>query len=267
MGVLTDYDAYCFDLDGTIYLGDELLPGVKETLAQLRRNEKKVLFITNSPTLTRESGRNRLVTMGIEAELEEVLTAPYLAARYFMTISPDASVFVVGEEAVVAELHQHSIQTTANPLAASHVLVGLDRSFTYKHLQQAMDAVRNGAKLIVTNPDPVCPVPGGFIPDTMSLAKAIEVASGQGICEVVGKPYPIYGNTMMELLEIHPEKILVIGDRLETDIQLGITKGFGTCLVLTGIAKKEDLTNSTIQPDYVIRSLEELVGVSIGGNI
>lgn len=256
---MKNFEAYCFDLDGTIYLGDQILPGVKETLAQLRRENKKIMFITNSPTLTRETGRKRLEDMGIEVETAEVLTAPYLAARYFMDNAPSARVFVVGEEAVEAELHDHSILTTTHSLQASHVLVGLNRSFNYDHLQHAMDAVRNGAKLIVTNPDPVCPVPGGFIPDTMALAKAIEVASGEGIHEVVGKPYPIYGNAMLEILNIDAEEILVIGDRLETDIQLGITKGFGTCLVLTGIAKKEDLKHSSIQPDYVIESLRELI--------
>lgn len=252
---LHDYDAYCFDLDGTIYIEDELLPGAKETIEHLRNKGKKILFITNSPTLTREGGQRRLESLGITADLEEMITAPYVSALYFAEEYPMASVFVIGEKAVKEELHHYSIATTENPMEASHVLVGLDRSFTYKHLHKAMNAVRNGAKLIVTNPDPVCPVLGGFIPDTMALAKAIEVASGQGIFAVVGKPYGLYGNKMIEKLGIETDRILVIGDRLETDIQLGITKGFGTCLVLTGVSKRKDLETSEIQPDYIIENL------------
>ncbi|SER24431.1 Haloacid Dehalogenase Superfamily Class (subfamily) IIA [Gracilibacillus ureilyticus] len=253
-----DYEAYCFDLDGTIYIGDQLLPGVKETLSAIRSSGKKVLFITNSPTMTRKDGKERLEQFGIEVSMEEVITTPYLAAIYFAEIARDATVFIIGEQAIREELDNLSIRRTDNPAKATHVLAGLDRSFTYKDLQQAVDAVRHCGKLIVTNPDPNCPVPGGVIPDTMSLAKAIEVASERKIDKVLGKPFDTYGDIMIELLGVMPEKILVIGDRLETDIQLGITKQFTTCLVLTGGADESDLISSSIKPDYVVKNLEGL---------
>ncbi|WP_067727620.1 HAD-IIA family hydrolase [Oceanobacillus damuensis] len=253
-----DYDAYCFDLDGTIYIGDQLLPGVKETLDIIRANNKKILFITNSPTLTRREGKERLEQFGIDADLEEVITAPYLAAIYFTGVTERASVFVIGEQAIKEEFENHSIQTTENPMEATHVLVGLDRTFTYNGLHMAMNAVRHCGKLIVTNPDPVCPVPGGFIPDTMSLAKAIEIASDKKIDKVIGKPYDTYGNKMIELLGVARDRILVIGDRLETDIQLGKTKEFATCLVLTGISTEKDVQTSHIKPDYIIKNVGSL---------
>ncbi|WP_342536115.1 HAD-IIA family hydrolase [Sporosarcina sp. FSL K6-3508] len=253
-----DFDAYCFDLDGTIYLGDKLLPGVKETIHIIRKTGKKVLFITNSPTLTREEGKIRLEQMGIATELEEILTAPYLAGSYFSVFEPDATVFIIGEEAIRTELRNFSIQTTEDPMKATHVLTGMDRSFTYDDLQFAMDAVRNCRNFIITNPDPSCPVPSGFIPDTLSLAKAIEVASGQKINKVLGKPDKFYSDQMVELLGVERQKILVIGDRLDTDIQLGIAQGFATCLVLTGISKEADMENTGIRPDYVIENMKYL---------
>lgn len=183
------------------------------------------------------------------------MTAPYLAATYFAQKELDVSVFVIGEEAIFEELEHFGINTTDHPLQATHVLVGLDQEFTYHDLNRAMEAVRYSKNLIITNPDPVCPVPGGFMPDTMSIAKAIEVASEQQIDQVLGKPDPIYGNKMLEILDVPPQKILVIGDRLETDIHLGVTNGFKTCLVLTGISTEEDVQRSSVTPDYIINDL------------
>ncbi|WP_249869110.1 HAD-IIA family hydrolase [Oceanobacillus saliphilus] len=252
------YDAYCFDLDGTIYIGDQLLPGVKKVLEMIRRHQKKVLFITNSPTITREEGKERLERLGLEVHLEEMITAPYISALYFAEMSTEVSVFTIGEDAIKKELQNFSIPITDNPLKATHVLVGLDRSFTYSDLQMAMNAVRHCKKLFITNPDSICPVPGGFIPDTMALASAIEVASGQKIDKVIGKPSDMYGTKIIDLLGVDRNKILVIGDRLETDIQLGKTKDFGTCLVLTGVSSEKDLETSLIKPDYVIENLNNL---------
>lgn len=255
---LNDYEAYCFDLDGTIYLGDHLLPGVKETISRIRKSNKKLLFITNSPTLTRKEGKERLNKFGIDVSIEEVITAPYLAAAYFSKTEPNASIFIIGENAIHEEMENYFIKTTDNPLEATHVLVGLDRKFTYHDLNLATTAVRNCKKLIVTNPDPSCPVPGGYIPDTMALAKAIEVASDQSIDQIIGKPAPLYGSKMLEILGVPSNRILVIGDRLETDIELGKRNGFKTCLVLTGISTEEDVQNSKIKPDYIINDLNSL---------
>ncbi|MGE8205464.1 HAD-IIA family hydrolase [Heyndrickxia sp. NPDC080065] len=263
---INDFDAYCFDLDGTIYVGSELLPGVKETLDLLRRQNKKVLFITNTPTQTREECQQRLQTMGIIAELEEVITAPFISAVYFSEKFPDSCVYIVGEKAIEEEFNRFALKMTENPMEATHVLVGLDRSFTYEKLNLAMNAVRNGAKLIVTNPDPSCPVPEGYISDTLAIAKAIEVASGQTINDVIGKPSSFYGNKVLEILKITSNRCLIIGDRLETDIMLGKTNDFHTCLVLTGVSSKEDVEQTNIYPDYIVENLQSLFNrVSILG--
>lgn len=258
MVLLSDYDAYCFDLDGTIYKGDKLLTGVKKTINIIRNRGKKLLFITNSSTLTREEGKKRLEKVGISVEVEEILTASFLAGSYFSAYEPNAIVYLVGEKALKEEITNFSIHTTTDPMKATHVLAGLDRTFTYNDLQFAMDAVRNCKNLIVTNPDPFCPMEEGFIPDTLPLAKAIEVASGQKIDVIIGKPDKFYGDKMVELLGVERYKILVIGDRLETDIQLGKTQGFATCLVLTGISTEADIELYGIQPDHIIKNMEHL---------
>ncbi|MFD1708978.1 HAD-IIA family hydrolase [Siminovitchia sediminis] len=255
---IEDFEAYCFDLDGTIYLGDELLPGAKEILNTLRKKGKRILFITNSPTRTRAECQKKLEDFGIEVCREEILTGPYIAALYFAETFPDAVVYVVGEAAIHTEFEHMSIRMTDDPLKATHVMVGLDRSFTYAKLQRAMDAVRNGAKIIVTNPDPVCPVPGGLIPDTYAIARAIEVASGQSIYEVTGKPSVFYGNRILQTLHVEKEGCLIIGDRLETDILMGKFNEIQTCLVLTGIARPEDVDRKKIYPDFIVEDLHSL---------
>lgn len=257
MNLPMNYDAYCFDLDGTIYIGSELLPGVKETIYELRKHGKKILFITNSPTITRKEGKERLERLGIETSLEEVLTAPYVAGTYFAENEPDASVFIIGERAIHTELENFEIETTEEPLTATHVLVGLDKEFTYQNLHLAMKAVRHCKKLIVTNPDPSGPAQGGIIPDTLALARAIEVASDHKINQNIGKPDPYYANIMLEKLGVPADRILVVGDRIETDIELGMRNGFKTCLVLTGIATMEDVRNSGVQPDYIVERLAD----------
>mgnify|MGYP001770196706 CR=1 FL=1 len=253
-----DFDAYCFDLDGTIYIGSKLLPGVKDTIDRLRRYNKKILFTTNTSTQTREECREWLHHLGIQAELDEVMTASYLSAVYFLEQFPDSLVYVVGEKAISEEFNKFSLKITDNPMDATHVLVGLDRCFTYKKLNLAMKAVRNGAKLIATNPDPFCPVPGGYISDTLAIAKAIEAASGRPIYNVIGKPSSFYGNKVLKKLKIKSNRCLIIGDRLETDIMLGKTNDCRTCLVLTGASCKEDIEETKIYPDYIAENLQSL---------
>ncbi|WP_339226093.1 HAD-IIA family hydrolase [Oceanobacillus sp. FSL K6-2867] len=266
MITVEDYDVYSFDLDGTIYVGDTLLPGVVETLDYIRSKGKKVRFITNSSSLSREECKERLEKFGLTIQLEEVVTALYLTGLYFREQHAAARVYVVGDDQVKKELHRQYVETTDDANKATHILVGHDRNFSYDKIQHAMNAIYQGAKLIVINPDPFCPVPDGYIPDTMSFAKAIEVAGGRAIDQIIGKPTPFYADRLLELSETNPDRILIVGDRLETDIMLGQAHGFATCLVLTGVASKQDTQQSIIKPDYMIESLSELFAFELSFN-
>jgi len=256
---IDDFDAFCFDLDGTILLGNELLPGAKEMIDFIRKENKKVQFITNSPTKTRIDCMYRLHTLGIASDVGEIFTSAYMSALYFSKYFPMSTVFIVGEKAIKEEFERLFVKMTNNPLEATHVLVGLDRSFTYEKLNAAMISVRNGAKIIVTNPDPYCPVSEGYIADTFSIARAIEIASGQTVFDVIGKPSTFYGNQMLSQLNIEKERCLIIGDRLETDILLGKLNKFHSCLVLTGVASRGDVEELDIYPSFIEKNLETLL--------
>ncbi|MDQ1911109.1 HAD-IIA family hydrolase [Paenibacillus sp. GD4] len=257
---MTAYDGYCFDLDGTIYLEGRLLPDVRPVLSELRRRSKGVMFLTNTSIWTRQDCKRRLEALGIACEIHEIMSAAYAAGQYLKESAPDAKVLLIAESAMGIELREAGIGMTQDPLLATHVLVGMDRAFTYEKLHQGMKAVRHGAKLMAANPDPCCPVIDDLIPDTGALLKALETASQAEMVTVIGKPNPYMAHKALQKLGIPAERCLMIGDRLETDILLGRNSGMKTALVLTGIATQADIAAFQITPDYVLKTLGELIG-------
>ncbi|WCK54320.1 HAD-IIA family hydrolase [Aneurinibacillus sp. Ricciae_BoGa-3] len=254
----TSFDAYFFDLDGTIFIGDKLLPHVQETLSYLRDQGKKIMFLTNTSTQTRHDCCERLQRLGVQSAVEEIITAPYIAGLYLQEFYPDANVMIIGERAIGEELSGFPVKQTQNPSEATHLLVGMDRAFTYHKLYTGMKAVRNGARLIAMNPDPYCPVDGDVIPDTWSIAKAIEAAGTTPIHAIMGKPSTYYAEKVLERLNLHSQRCLMVGDRLETDILFGINSGVKTALVLTGVAGPDDVKKLSIIPDYIISTMGDL---------
>lgn len=254
------FETYFFDLDGTIFLGDILLPGVQETLCHLRSLNKQVRFLSNTTIRTRGECRDRLLQLGLAAHEEEIVTAGFMSAAYFLESHGAVRVLVAGEKALRDELVSAGVETTDDPARATHVLVGMDREFDYGKLHRAMKAVRNGAQLIAANPDPNCPVAGDLIPDTWSMVKAIEAASMGTVGEVIGKPSAYFAAKVLEWSGTSGDRCLMIGDRLDTDIVFGVSHGMRTALVLTGVASLGDLEQFPVMPDFVWTTLDELLG-------
>lgn len=259
MHSLHHFDAYLFDLDGTIYSGNVLLPGVRSALARLRGKSKPVLFVSNTTVASGDTVSRRLMQMGIDCRPDEVWTAARAAGMYFREEEPGACVLLIGEQVMKLELERNGIRMTEDPLAATHVLIGLDRRFTFGKLTRGMAAVRNGALLVAANPDPFCPTEEGDIPDTGSLVQALETASQSATSRIIGKPSPYLAQKVLHRLQVSAARCLMIGDRLETDICFGQKSGMRTALVLTGASTKEDIGRTGIRPDYVLESLEEIV--------
>lgn len=253
-----NYEGYFFDLDGTVFLGETLLPGVKDTIVSLREAGKQVRFLTNTTIRTRRECLDRLNRLGLDARLDEIVTAAYAAAVYMHELEPKPIVLVVGDPAFSSELADYGVRMTNRPEKATHVLVGMDMSFDYGKLHRAMKAVRGGAELIAANPDPNCPIPGDVIPDTWAMVKAIEAASGVAPSAVIGKPSSYFAAKVLEWSGLSAERCLMIGDRLETDIRFGEENGMRTALVLTGVATARDAQQSTVRADYVWGTLEQL---------
>lgn len=253
------YNAYLFDLDGTIFLGDALLPGAAETVAAIRNAGRRTILLSNNPTRTRRQYADKLGRLGIPTPVEDIVNSSYVMVQWLLHEVPDARLFVVGEQPLMDELRQAGFRLSEQAGVIDIVVASFDRTFTYHKLQVAFDAIRAGARLVATNPDRYCPVPGGGEPDCAAIIAAIEACTLVKCNPIVGKPSPIMVRTAMDLLDLPPEQCIMVGDRLETDITMGIAAGMDTCLVLSGDADRQRLADSGLQPTLVLERIDGLL--------
>jgi NagD protein len=253
------YDAYIFDLDGTIYLGEALLPTVGDTLRRLRRMERRTVFLSNNPTHTRFDYANKLTRLGLPTPPEDIINSSVVMVDFLQRRMPGGRLFVVGERPLIDALQAGGFILSEQAGEVEAVIASFDRTFEYRKLQIAFDAIRAGARFYATNGDRYCPVPGGGEPDAASIIAAIEACTSHPVEAVVGKPSRYMAEAIFNLLDLPPEACLMTGDRLETDVQMGLLSGMDAALALTGATNEATLTVSPIQPTYVLRELGELI--------
>jgi len=256
---LTDFDGYIFDLDGTIYLGERLIDGARETVLGLRAAGKRVVFLSNKPLETREDYARKLTRLGIPTPAEEVINSSWVMARWLSSRAPGATVYVIGEPPLLDELRRAGLTVLEDPTGryeqVQYVIAAFDRTFDYRKLDHALQAIRRGARFVATNADRTCPVEGGEIPDAAGVIGAIEGVTGKQVEAVTGKPSPIMVETVLSHLGLAAEACLMVGDRLETDMLMGLRAGMGTALVLTGVTRPEHLPHPEIRPHFVLESV------------
>lgn len=253
------FSGYVFDLDGTVYLGDALLPGAKRTIETLRASGARVIFLSNNPLKTRADYAAKLTGLGIPTSPDQVVNSSWVMARWLERAAPGASVFVIGEQPLMGELREAGFCLTEESDEIDFVVASFDRTFDYHKLQVAFDAIRAGARFIATNADRYCPVPGGGLPDAGAIIGAVEGCTGKQVEVVVGKPSSITVGAILDRLQLQASDCIITGDRLETDIRMGRQAGMATAVVLTGVTTPELLAESDIQPDYVLYRLDELL--------
>jgi arabinose operon protein AraL len=253
------YRGFMFDLDGTVYRGERLLPGAQAAVAALRAAGRRLCFLSNKPIASRADYAVKLTRLGIPTDVEEVINSSYVLARWLDRETPGARVFVIGEPPLIAELEAAGLKPVEGP-EADWVVVAFDRTFDYRKLDVALQAVtRHGARLVGTNPDRTCPVEGGEIPDAAGMIGAVEGVTGRKVEPIVGKPSPITLAVALERLGLTAAECAIVGDRLETDVAMGKAAGLATILVLTGITRAGDPAIARWQPDHVLASLEDLL--------
>lgn len=253
------YDAYIFDLDGTVYLGDALLPTAAETITRLREMGKHTVFLSNNPTHTRTAYAARLTRLGLPTSADDVVNSSFVMVDFLQRRLPGAALFVVGEASLENELQQAGFTITDQADQVDAVIASFDRTFTYRKLQIAFDAIRAGARFFATNGDRYCPVPGGGEPDAAAVIAAIAACTDKPVEAIVGKPSPYMAEAVLGLLGFAPEQCIMIGDRLETDVLMGLHAGMASTLTLTGATDEAMLAISDIRPTYVIRQLGDLI--------
>ncbi len=251
------FDGYVFDLDGTVYLGDELLPGAKETLAELKRLSR-VVYLTNKPLQMPADYAAKLTALGIETSPEEVVPSTDALLLYLRGQAPGARLFVIGEKPLVDLLRAGGYEVLDHD-GVNVVVVSFDRTFDYRKLKVAFDAVRGGARIVATNPDAYCPTPDGGLPDCAAMLAAVEASTGVAAEAIAGKPSQHMARTVLERLGLPARDTLLVGDRLATDVRLAKRAGMAGALILTGATTLDEALGSGDRPDYIIEDLRELL--------
>jgi arabinose operon protein AraL len=260
MRIALPHRGWLFDLDGTVYLGEGLLPGAAETIAALRADGRRVAFLSNKPLYTRADYADTLTRLGIPTAAAEVVNSSIVLARHLQRLDPGAPVFVIGEAPLIGELREHGFEVR-DDAEVRWVVIAFDRTFDYAKLNTALQAVRrHDARLIATNPDRTCPVEGGEIPDCAGMTAAVEAVTGKQVEVVVGKPSPIILQVALDTLGVEARDCVIVGDRIETDIVMGKRLGLATVLVLSGITRGDDPRIPELAPDLVVPGIRVLLG-------
>jgi NagD protein len=246
------------DLDGTVYLSGKPLPGAVDAVAALRRAGVRVVFVSNNPLRDATSYAKRLTGLGIPTTPRDVVTSGAVTASWVRRHMPGARTLLLGEESLRAELRTAGAKLVEKGLDAELVIASFDRTFAYAAWLEAFQALRAGARFIATNPDRTCPVDGGEIPDAGGVIAALEVSSGRKVEAVMGKPSGEMLTAALDRLGLPPEQVVVVGDRVETDIELGARAGVTTVLVLTGVTSRDAAAHVEPRPTYVLDSIADL---------
>jgi HAD superfamily hydrolase (TIGR01450 family) len=252
------FEGYVFDLDGTVYLGDRLLPGAKETLGELKRLSR-VVYLTNKPLEMPADYAAKLTRLGVETSPEEVVSSTDALLLYLKEHAPEARLLVMGERPLVGLLRAGGYEVLDRADGVDVVVVSFDRTFDYRKLKVAFDAVRRGARIVATNPDAYCPTPDGGLPDTAAILAAVEVSTGVRAEAVVGKPSRHMVRAVLDRLGVPAPDTLLVGDRLATDIRMANECGMAGALVLTGATTLDEALGSGDRPEYVIENLADLL--------
>ncbi len=255
MRELQSKEAFICDMDGVIYHGNRLLPGVPEFLRWLRAEKKDFLFLTNSSERSPRELREKMCRLGLEIGEEHFYTSALATAAFLSQQTPDGSAFVIGETGMINALYNAGFSMNdSNP---DYVVVGDTRSYSYEKLEQAVALVRNGSRLVGANPDLTGPTEKGIAPSTGALIAPIELATGSK-AYFVGKPNPLMMRHALKRLGHRREETVIIGDRMDTDIIAGIESEMMTVLVLSGVTSRDDLQHFAYRPQYILNGIGDI---------
>ena len=265
-------ESVVLDLDGTVYLGDGALPGVPEAIEALRAAGKRIIFCSNNPTKTPEDYATKLTRLGVPADPAEVFTSLKATVRWVQAEMPGAAVFPIGEQPLHDALTDAGVELCDDPSRIDLVISSYDRTFDYRKLQIAFDALwfHRRARLVATNPDRFCPFPGGRgEPDAASITAAIRACTGVECEAVFGKPERGLLDMIADATGLDPATTVMVGDRLSTDVPFAHNTGMTSALVLTGETDRAmlDRTPEGELPHVVLETLGDLltVGAPAGG--
>lgn len=250
------YSAYCFDLDGTVYIGKTIIPEAKTAIEKLRGNGIRPFYATNNAKMTQQQIYDKLSNMGIELELNHIMTSAIATAKYVKKHFPNQTVYLIGEDGLKEALLAEGIEIVQDQ--ADLVVQGIDFQIDYEKFENAGYQLQNGAKLIATNGDVKVPKERGFAPGNGSLVKLLAEVSGVEPL-FIGKPEPHMLEAIQADFSLVKEEMLMIGDNYDTDIMAGINFSVDTCHVNTGVTPTAQVQLKERPATYCLQSLDELM--------
>ncbi|MDU4960969.1 MAG: HAD-IIA family hydrolase [Sporomusaceae bacterium] len=252
---LSDIACFLLDMDGTVYLGEKLLPGALDCLRQLQQSGRDVLFLTNNSSRSADYYAQKLTRLGWPVSADAILTSGVATAAYLSSVKPRARVYLLGTPDLAAEFARWQLVLT--PQQPDYVVLGFDTTLTYEKLQLACQLIRSGVPYIATHPDINCPTETGYIPDCGAMIALIRASTGIEP-KIIGKPNREIIDAVFARKPYSPAALAMVGDRLYTDIAAAATAGITGILVLSGETGREDLATACVRPDYVFAHLGEL---------
>ena len=244
------------DMDGVIYHGNMLLPGVREFVDFLKKEKKQFLFLTNSSERAPRELQQKLGRLGLEVDESHFYTSALSTAAFLKRQCPGGSAYVIGEPGLVGALYDAGF--TMNEVNPDYVVMGETHAYSFEKIERAVQLVRAGAKLIGTNPDLTGPVEGGIAPACKALMSPIELATGRS-AYYLGKPNPLMMKHGLSLLNVTNDECAIIGDRMDTDIVAGVESDIDTVLVLSGVTTEHEMHKFPYRPRYVLSGVGEIV--------
>ncbi len=246
------------DMDGVIYHGNNILPGVREFVSWLQREDKQFLFLTNSSERTPRELQQKLQRMGLEVNESHFYTSAMATASFLSSQCPEGSAYVIGDAGLTNALYD--VGFSMNDINPDYVVVGETRTYSYEKIEHAVRLVLKGAKLIGANPDLTGPTERGIAPATRALISPIELSTGKQ-AYYIGKPNPLIMRNALKKLGCKLEEAVIIGDRMDTDIIAGIESEIDTILVLSGVTTREEVGKFPYKPNCILEGVGDILGL------
>lgn len=243
------------DMDGVIYHGNQILPGVTDFIHWLQRENKKFLFLTNNSGYTPRELQQKLARMGVDVSEDHFYTSALATAAFLKEQAPGCSVYAIGEAGLFNAIYDAGL--TMNDINPDYVVIGEGKSYSLDTLTKATNLVLNGAKLIGANSDITGPIEHGIAPACRALIAPIELATGKQ-AYFCGKPNPLMMRTGLNILDCHSAEAIMVGDRMDTDVISGMECGMSTVLVLSGVSSLDTINTFAYRPTMVLNGVGDI---------
>jgi 4-nitrophenyl phosphatase len=257
-GILSQKKLFVLDMDGTFFLGNRILDGSLDFIRKIRKSGKAFLFFTNNSSHTAAFYQQKLAVMGCVVTDKDILTSGDVTIDYLRREYPGKRVFLLGTELLRKSFLLGGIELVEQK--PEIVVLSFDISFSYERVSKACSFIRCGVLFIATHPDLNCPTEDGFIPDCGAMCAMITASTG--IKPIyLGKPYKETLDAIIHVTGYSKDQIVFVGDRLYTDIAIGVNNGVTSVLVLSGETTAEDAAKSSMKPNYIFPTLRQLADV------